>query len=243
MTREILANIAVFTKVGAAKFGNQRDGDQLGTMAAGCWCLTRSDIATEEQSRAFLDQFDWTAQAEQDEVDDTQNALSHLMQTLIRVDGRELAVRELIDISLGGKVDGSDVRASRARAELCRYGIAINATGVDTSMFALSNSSKELKGLLAGTQASNNPGRAFANLAGAIKTSRDDKVKFGGGRTQAVLVPLKLIGLDRVQHLTDEVGAVIIDQEDSQHLTADQEDGYAVTHGMFGGMPSSKTRQ
>jgi putative DNA primase/helicase len=243
MTREILANVAVFTKAAAAKFGNQRDGDQLGTMAAGCWCLTRSDVATEDQARAFLDHLDWTAQAEQDEIDDTQNALNHLMQTLIRVDGRELAMRELMEIALGGKVDGSDVRAPRARAELCRHGIAINATGVDASMFALSNSSKALKALLEGTQAGNNPGRAFANLAGAIKTSRDDKVKFGGGPTQAVLVPLKLIGLDHVQRLADEVGAVRIGYEDSRHLSAEEEEGYAISQGMFGGMPSSTRRQ
>ena len=55
MLPTILANVEVFCKAAALRFGTQRLGDQYGTLLAGAWCLTSGAVATEADALAMID--------------------------------------------------------------------------------------------------------------------------------------------------------------------------------------------
>jgi len=93
----IHANIAVFIKVAAVKFGAQRQGDQFGTLAAGAWCLTYSRVATPEEAAKMLDAYDWNEHTENLDQDDAAKALESVMSAKIKVGlVGDLSVYELV---------------------------------------------------------------------------------------------------------------------------------------------------
>jgi len=184
----VLQNIDTFTKVAAAKFGNQRDGDQYGTMMAGAWSLMNSGLVTDEQALAFMNQFDWTEYAEQAESDDSQSALEELMGSFIMVMGTKHSVHNLISFALGEEVEGRTLEGRQARTELRQHGIALDGTKL-----ALSNSASAIRKLLAGTPFATDPRAAFSRLPGA-GNGAGKQLKFNGIKTRVTTLPLELIG-------------------------------------------------
>lgn len=183
----ITENVTVFTKAAAAKFGSQRDGDQIGTLLAGCYSLTNSAVATPEQARAMMDELDWTAHTEAADADDSESALQELMGAFVTVLGTRHSIHNLVSFALGEEVEGRSLDAKQARTELRQHGIAI-----DGNKLALSNSSSALKRLLAGTAFATDPRAAFSRLPGSDKNHR--QLKFNGKQTRVTALPLEAIG-------------------------------------------------
>ena len=188
MLPTIIANVEVFKKVAATKFGSQRDGDQFGSMLAGTWSLTNSTVATPDQARAMMDELDWTDYAEASEADDSESALQELMGAFIQIQGTKHAVHSLIAFALGEEVEGRHLDSRQARAELRQHGIAL-----DGSKLLLANTSPALKGLMVNTPFATDPRAAFARLPGAGKHD-GKKIRFSGIRSRVTTLPLESIG-------------------------------------------------
>lgn len=195
----ILANIEIFTKAGAVKFGSQRAGDQYGTLAAGAWSMQNSGLVTEAQARAWLDSFDWTEHEElAAESDDSENALEELMGAFITVMGTRHTVHNLISFALGEEVEGRSLDSRQARTELNQHGI-----GLDGGRLLLSNTTPALKKLLAGTPYATDPKTAFERLPGAEKW-RGGQLRFNGIKARAVSLPLSAISFGGVKNIASE---------------------------------------
>lgn len=111
-----LENIDVFRKVMARKLGDQRQGDQMGTLLAGAWGLRASRSVTEAEAKEWIDGLEWNQYQRVESDKDEMNALSILLATQLRVEdaeakGRTFSISELIDDSMRGTViDRNDYR-------------------------------------------------------------------------------------------------------------------------------------
>lgn len=123
-----MQNIGVFVRAAADKFGNQRDGDQYGTLMAGAWSLQSDALATPKQAREMLDAYDWDDHMEHAETDESQMALGALMGAMVSLQGgAKCTVHELVMLACGRAVPGApDVGATEAGAALKRLGLKID---------------------------------------------------------------------------------------------------------------------
>jgi len=87
MMATIQASIKVFRKVAGQKFERQRDGDQFGTLLAGCWCLQKDHVPSEQEAKFLIDGYNWSEHREEADEDDAENAKSELLSCTIRVGG------------------------------------------------------------------------------------------------------------------------------------------------------------
>jgi putative DNA primase/helicase len=98
-------NALVFASAVAAFLGDQRSGDQLGTLLAGAFSLTSTKKVTPEFASQWVSQQDWTTWETTDIDRDEHKALSTLLDYLIKVDGdlnETLSVGELLDGAFAG---------------------------------------------------------------------------------------------------------------------------------------------
>lgn len=97
----ILESVKVFRRAAAKHFGNQRQGDQFGTLLAGCWCLQKSRVPTEADAMVLIKGYKWDEHVEDSDQDDATRAVEALMSAKLRaksVSGTtdEYSVYELI---------------------------------------------------------------------------------------------------------------------------------------------------
>ncbi len=186
-----LKNIKTFSEAAADKFGSQRDGDQYGTLMAGAWSLISREPITLEGARGWLDAYDWSEHRENNQVEEGERALASLMGALIRISGAaEVSVNELIRVANGLEVDGITMATAGAAAVLARHGMRIEG-----ARLILSNTSEQLKGLMAGTPFEADLRGVLLRCNGAMRVEKT--VKFSGIATRAISLPLKhLIGDD-----------------------------------------------
>lgn len=119
----ILENIKVFRRVAAVQFGTQRDGDQFGTLLAGCWSLTNSTVVTDDEAKALIDQYDFKEHVEDHDQDDAMRALEAILAAKLRVHALgEFSVFELIRDASPEYAQGI-VSGDVADATLRRHGI------------------------------------------------------------------------------------------------------------------------
>lgn len=159
----IRANALVFSKAVAAVMGEQRAGDQLGTLLAGAWSLQSDDAVTFEQATEWVGKQDWGDQKEEVHgQSDEANLLAFLMQQQVRFSTqngtRDLAIGELVAMADSGLYDES----RSATQILGRYGLKISENGL-----VISNSADGLKRMLAKTPWSVNWGKVLRRLPNA----------------------------------------------------------------------------
>jgi putative DNA primase/helicase len=184
MLPTIQKNIEVFATAAAKSFGSQRDGDQYGTLLAGCWSMMCGEPATLEQAEAMIDGFDWSEHRENNETDEAQGALSTLMGALITHQGVRYSVAELVQASAmeDGKV--GVVTKSDADALLGRHGMKVRET-----VLLIANRSEQLRSLVAGSPFEADLRGALLRIKGA--TRNDHKpAKFSGVQAKCITIPL-----------------------------------------------------
>lgn len=193
----LMQSIEVFVVAAARHFGNQREGDQYGTLLAGCWCLVSDELPTQEDAAAMIAEFDWNDYAIGAKVDDATRAFNALLEARIRTPhGSEYSVFELCDriASIQGvrRKNGEEAPVCQlelkdAQATLQRYGMKVSKNG----KLMLSNSSDGLVRLMAGT-----PFQAdFRGLVSRVQgvESRGEVVWINGSSCRCMAIPLTLI--------------------------------------------------
>lgn len=150
----IIQSIKVFVDVAAQHFGNQRTGDQYGTLLAGTWSLVNDQPPTKEQAKALIDASDWTDYTSTKKGNDSVIALDALLSAKLKsYSGAEFTIFELLDAIAADKglPRSSDVapalnlKTNDANDVFQRYGmkydhaekallISNNSDGIETLM-------------------------------------------------------------------------------------------------------------
>lgn len=189
-----LKNIKTFSEAAAMRFGSQREGDQYGTLLAGAWSVMSSEPVDLDGALGLIDSYDWSEHRENNEVDESERAMSALMGALIRVSGVDISVNELVRVACGQAIEGVTVsQPNSAEAVLQRHGIrTMPAEGV----LILSNTSEQLKHLMVGTPFEADLRGVLLRVKGAKRYPK--AVKFSGIPSRAISLPLEPL-------LTDEI--------------------------------------
>jgi putative DNA primase/helicase len=180
-----LKNIGVFAHVAAKHFGNQRDGDQYGTLLAGAWSLISTREATTEEATEMIQRYDWSEHRDNAESDEGQRALSALLEAHVRIKGGiEVTVYELICAAFGEPTDIVDLNDKTANALLQRYGMKVRG-----DRLLLSNNSNELRRLMAGSTFEADYRGVLLRVDGADRNDNKPS-KFNGVQTKCISLPI-----------------------------------------------------
>ena len=178
-----LDDIETFASVGAEFFGNQRDGDQYGTLMAGYWSLVQPEAATREQARAEFEAVDWTDVVQNIAEDQNTRALDALMSLLVQTpDGTRMSMADIVEklsdrFNMPSASDEQDLRRT-----LGWYGLRLE----DDGLFVATNSENRTRAL------AHTP---FAtDLIGLLRrmpgVTPHGPVRLGGKLSRGIMIPL-----------------------------------------------------
>lgn len=180
-----LVNIQIFSRIGAEIFKSQRHGDQYGTLLAGAWSLISTQEATNEQAREMFNSVSWEGYRERDDGDESTQALQHLMEAHIRMQGGvEVSVNELVCAAFGDPRENTAITQETANLLLQRNGMKVKG-----DRLLLSNNSTHLSSLM-----SNSP--YAADIRGVLlRTPGADNygnkpMKFSGVQSKCISLPI-----------------------------------------------------
>jgi putative DNA primase/helicase len=186
----IRASVRVFTRVAAERFDSQRLGDQYGTLLAGAWSLMSSQVATDDEARALIDQNNWEPYSQTTEVPDEQRCLQRILQYQVRVETDEKTLTrtlgELVEIAAHHRSD-RDVETRQAKDTLERYGLRVETD--DQTLF-VSNTAEAVATILRDTQWSHSWGTLLSRLKGASKAG-PTRFRGCGAVSRAVALQIK----------------------------------------------------
>lgn len=193
----IQENIIRFRRVCAKHFGSQRDGDQFGTLLAGCYSLMNSSPACDYDVLQMLGQYDFQEHTEDHDMDDATKALEVILSSKIRVGGgADYSVFELIRECVPAYETGimTDVIA---RNVLARHGIRVEGDEIWLG-YGVSN----LVDLVAGKPFVTDLRGQLLRVAGAKRVP--NPVRFMGVQTRCIAVPLAPLFKDSTTNQKDD---------------------------------------
>jgi putative DNA primase/helicase len=176
-----------FKKLAGVELGRQRDGDQIGTLLAGAWCMQNVRAPSLDDAKAFMGGYDWKefVASASGKGDDSHQALDAVLAArLVGEFGKWMSVGELLaSVRAGGNND------DEAHQVLKRHGIRISPKG-ESVMFA--TGMRALTDLVQGTPFENDLVGRLARIG--RKSIRDEKQKFTGPRPfPFVAVPVETV--------------------------------------------------
>ena len=186
----IRASIRVFTRVAAERFDSQRLGDQYGTLLAGAWSLHSSQVVTEAQALALIDQNDWEPYSQATEIPDEQRCIQRILQHQVRVEGEKTVTRsigELVELALHREHD-FHIDATLAQSTLGRHGIKAEEGG----NVVISNNAEAIAAILRETAWAHSWATLLSRLPGAEKAGVV-RFKGMGATSRAVRIPLSTL--------------------------------------------------
>lgn len=192
MAATIRQNAISFAAAAAAVLGEQRAGDQIGTLLAGVYSLQSDEIVTAQQAVDWVESQDWSEQQDEVKSQSDEHALwQRLMQAKIRVMGtggpEDFPVGLLIKWACGEDQASARVGQDRAQEVLIRSGFKI---GPDEQTVIVSNTHNEIKHMLQNTPWAVNWGRVLRRLPGAETAPGVVYFGFKGSESRAVSVPI-----------------------------------------------------
>ena len=180
-----LKNIRTFSRAAAKHFGNQRDGDQYGTLLAGAWSLISTREASDDEAAEMISQYDWSEHRDNADTDEGQRALSALLEAHIKIKGGiDVTVYELICAAFGEPTDIVDLNEKTANTILQRYGMKVKG-----DRLLMSNNSNELRRLMAGTTFEADYRGVLLRVDGADRNDNKPS-KFSGVQTKCISLPI-----------------------------------------------------
>jgi putative DNA primase/helicase len=186
------SNIAIFVKVASKRFNSVREGDQYGTLLAGCWSMLNSTIATEAQAQEMIDSFDWEEYRENAEVDDSSRALQTMLESRIKISGSyDVSLYEIIMCAVNGISPTGVEKVDRIMAEAI-----LNRHGMKTKMgkfLLISNKSQAVADLFKQTSYATDWRNQILRCQGVKR--HDKSERFNGTITKCIEVPIESIGV------------------------------------------------
>jgi putative DNA primase/helicase len=183
MAATIRANAMVFAKAVAAVMGEQRAGDQIGTLLAGAYSLTSNSLVTFEQASEWVQAQDWEEmKGEVQGQSDETAMLSYLLQQTVRFQ-TEMTTTERTVGELTDMVRRFEPGHDFAVKALGRIGLRVSDGGL-----LVSNTADGIKKLLKNTQWSVNWSKVLRRLPEA-KIAGVTYFGFSGSDSRAIWVP------------------------------------------------------
>jgi len=165
----IRQSVRVFTRIAAEHFDSQRLGDQYGTLLAGAYSLMSSQVPTEQEARALIQQNDWEPYSQTTEVPDEQRCIQRILQHQVRVEADDKTctrtIGELVEIAVHHSVDPV-VSPNQAGKTLERHGLKVDQ---EAMLLFVSNTAEAIAAILRDTQWSHSWGTLLSRLKGASK--------------------------------------------------------------------------
>lgn len=180
-----------FRKIGGQILGDQRTGDQYGTLYAGAWLLQSDTPPTEQEAREMLSAEDLTTHMA-DQIPEGRKALQILLQQRERVDTahgvKTIAVGQLLDVCANG---GGICTEGEALAVLNQIGLRVEATAAG-HVLLVAMTSAWIQEALADTIYARGLANVVQSLEGVSLTDRTIKFHRGLG-SRALRVPYHLL--------------------------------------------------
>ena len=171
--------------------GNQRNGDQYGTLMAGAWIVFSDIPPTQEEAAKLCVDIELAKFCEDDHKPEERECLDFITQHQLKVEGSSKTVTrtigELIEIA-SDKVLERELLRSEAEAVLGRNGMKV-ADG----LLYISNTSKAIASIFKSTSYENGWKGLLKTLPGAITTQSPIYFKGAGSNSRAVGVPLSML--------------------------------------------------
>ncbi len=185
----IIKNAETFSDAVAFELGEQRAGDQLGTLLAGAYSLVSDKIISYEDACKWVKAKDWTEEKVNEAARDELALFAYLMDQITKIETQigiiERNLGELVQIATG-LVSNPYIEAERAQERIKRLGFK-----VEENFLIISNTGDWIKKTLNNTQWSKNHNKILQRITGAIPVN---SVRFGSGvPTRAVKVPIDLV--------------------------------------------------
>jgi putative DNA primase/helicase len=188
----IRQNADTFAEAVAFELGEQRAGDQLGTLLAGAYSLVSDKVISYEDACKWVKERDWTEEKNNEESKDEMALLRYITEQSVKMESAlrniDRTVAELVNYSVGDRLGQSDLIANpeHAHDRLKRCGIK-----VDADYLIISNTHDQIRKWLAGTQWSKNHNKILGRIVGARAAP---SVRFGTGvPTRGVMIPLHFV--------------------------------------------------
>ncbi len=182
----IRANAATFAKAAAENIGNQRAGDQIGTLLAGYYALHDDGRISQLEAAQYIAGLDWDDQRADEKTDsDESMLLAEILHAQIKIDlrtgsSRIRSIAELIQFLIDG--DDSDLINDTAHDALMRHGVRYKDQHV-----WISYSHPEIRRILMDSPWAGGWGRILARVDGAVD---NPNLSFAGLRHRAVGLPI-----------------------------------------------------
>lgn len=188
MSAKIIDTIDVFTEAAAQFFGTAREGDQIGALMAGAWCLGNDEVPTHAQALAHLQSFDW-ADYQEEKGEEKDDLIASMMgRVVILSSGYKTSIGKLVARAAGlENIEGLGLKPAEADAVLHNYGMKVK-----DSYLWLHTKNEELQRLMRDTKFS-------SGLHGRLRRIEGGDNNGGGGfrigevNTNGLRVPLAVM--------------------------------------------------
>lgn len=184
----IRANSIILAKAAAEHIGNQRAGDQLGALLAGCWSLRSRDLITDYEAAEWVSGQDWGLDSDERQDSDELALSNEIMNFQIRFDtDHGMKTRNVAELmqKLSQEINDFDYTNDDAQMALGRHGLKWK-----DGFLIISESHTELRKMLRDTPWGGNWARILERIPGAEKLN---SFRFAGIRQRAISIPLTSI--------------------------------------------------
>lgn len=187
-----LANIKTFTRAAGQFFGTAREGDQYGTLLAGCWSLISTDEATPEDALEMISRFKWDEIQERASQSESDQVLFNIMGITEKMtNGATARLLEILQ-QAAGRGQGIGMDQKEAQRTLRTFAM----TYKDRHLL-ISNTCPFIERKLRNTQFSADWRGQLLRVDGVF--SWPTVVKINGINSRCVAIPLDLVAEDPTQ--------------------------------------------
>lgn len=183
----IRANAKVFGQAINAKLNNRRLGDQLGTLAAGCYALESTKVATIEEAKAWVNAQDWESTVPLDDMKDHDRCLSYVLQARVKFQGERAVLERTLGELVEEMMRATTIDVTEHIRVLGTHGLKVDQP---RKVLQVANNHTALERLFKDT-----PYRAWSRLLLRIEGAKSSNatVRFTGNQvSRAVEIPLEL---------------------------------------------------
>ena len=190
----ILESVEVFREQAADFFGNQRAGDQIGTLLAGAYCLGSDGKIQPAKALEYIKAQDWgEVIKEEEQEEDHDQLLRHILQHVVRVntpaDGAlDRTIAQLVGIGFS-EFSPTSLNKRVARDALSVFGIFLGDHPTRRELF-ISPKHRGIERILYGTPWGVNYSRVLLRIPGVNQTAPRPIVDLAGRKTSRRLIEL-----------------------------------------------------
>lgn len=188
MADTINTAIEVFSRAAAVTLESQRNGDQIGALLAGAWCLQHSEAPTFEDAERVISDIDWS-ERKTTHVEEEVSLIATLVATPVNVGGgMRMTIGDLIEYA-AGMGDDQVMTWKNAVHQLQMYGMKVFPA---EGRVKIHTANRELLAAMEGTKFSTGFHDRLRRIEGA-DTMSGKTFRIGNASRNGVAIPLSVL--------------------------------------------------